>query len=424
MAARYLRILLTVLAGILGIVAGFNLLIDPYDVARLVTLPGINVLKPREAENARLRKPFDLWRRRYDGVILGTSQVEEGMDTANPALAAHGVTLYNGGLSEERPFEQALLLRHAVETSHVTFAIVSLDFLRYMGGGGQPQFMPPDWTRWHAVAEYLKTLVSAMTVQDSIQTVIANWTGNPTLQHLRDGQLSIEAYFAQIGEHAYRDRFNAIDTVYLNDLYGKVQKNQKAIQQSGFDHVAVRDMIATARKSGIRLAIYLSPSHARQFEILQMLGLGSLYQQWQAELACLVADEAAREPGDNPPLLWDFRGYNSVTTETVPPLNAETGMRWYIDPVHYSSATGRAIQDRILGFASATLDGIDDFGIALTPGGMAEHFRAVQARRRAYLAAHPDFFGALTALYREPARATVPPAAPPPDPSPCRPRAP
>jgi hypothetical protein len=187
-AGRYIRIFVASLFSTLAFAVAFNVVVDPYDISRIFVSSHVNVIKPRESENARLRKPFDLWRRKYDGVVLGTSQVEQGMDTSNPALAANNLSLYNAGLSEERPFEQALLLRHAAETSGIKFAMISLDFLRYVGGGGRPEFLSREWTRRLAVINYLKTLVSATAAKDSILTVAGNLAGKPALQHLPDGQ--------------------------------------------------------------------------------------------------------------------------------------------------------------------------------------------------------------------------------------------
>jgi hypothetical protein len=408
-AGRYIRVFTATLLGILATMGALNLVVDPYDISRLLTSPHVNALKPRESENARLRKPFDLWRRNYDGVVLGTSQVEQGFDTSNPALAANNLTLYNAGLSEERPFEQALLLRHAAETSGITFAIISLDFLRYVGGGGQPEFLPRDWTRRHAVINYLKTLVSATTVKDSILTIAANRSGKPILQHLPDGQLNIESVFERIGQPDYRSQFNAIDAIYLNNAHRPILDVRTTLEQNGFDHSDVREMLATARKFDIQLYFYFSPSHARQFEIIHFLGLAPLYMQWQAELVCLLTDEATHEPKRKPSVVWDFSGYNSVTTEKIPPLSAGVHMHWYSDPVHYTSATGRAIQNRILGIPSPELSGIDDFGTALTRVSLPGHFRAMQEKRGAFLAANPAFLAEIAALYQGPVRALTAP---------------
>jgi len=394
--AAYIRILIASAALVIGAAAAINVLIDPYDISQLVRIPGLNDDKVHEQGFGRLRKPFDLWRRHYDGIALGSSQVERGIDTENPALAARGLTLYNGGLSEERPFEQALLLKHAAEVSGVRFALISLDFLRYVGGGGRPDFLPRTWNRWHGLGEYLKTLVSYSTLADSAATVTASWLHRPGPQHGPDGLLNAEELERAGGPHVY-EQFESVDDVYLNSAYAPALQARTAIEHDGFDHTAIREMLATAHGAGVQLYFFITPSHARQFEIINILGLSSLYRQWVRELTCEIARDPGREGG--PPFaLWDFSGYNSVTTEPVPALNAKTLMRWYFDPIHYKRATGRLIEDRLLGLPAAELSGIEDFGTQLSLQTIDAHFRTVARRQQEYLAAHPEFYADVAAL--------------------------
>src|SRR5262249_36689737 len=187
-----------------------------------------------------------LWRGSYDGVALGASQVAHGIDPEHPGLSARGLTLYNAGISEERPFEQAMLLRHAAETTHVRFAIVALDFLRYVGGGGKPEFMPAHWTRSRAVIDYLKSVFSGAAVRDSFATIAASWNGRPTPQHLRDGLLNIEQYFVAVGQPDYRSQFNGVDAAYLNGAYKPMLDRRAELERDGFDHSALVDMLRTA----------------------------------------------------------------------------------------------------------------------------------------------------------------------------------
>ncbi|HUD87645.1 MAG TPA: hypothetical protein VMR17_14405 [Xanthobacteraceae bacterium] len=400
----YIRIFIATAAVIIGGAVAINLVVDPYDVSRLVRVRGFNDDKAREEGFARLRKPFDLWRRHYDGVVLGSSQVERGIDTDNPTLAARGLTLYNAGISEERPFEQALLLKHAVEVSGVRFAIVSLDFLRYVGGGGRPDFLPQDWNRWRGVDEYLKTLISYTTLADSAATVAASWAHRPSLQHGPDGLMNAEA-FERIGVPHVRELFNAVDAVYLNSAYAPVLQGRAALERDGFDHTALRDMLATAHRTGVRLYFFITPSHAQQFEIMSMLGLIPLYQEWESEVTCELARDG--EGAQSFPL-WDFSGYNSVTTEPVPPLASKAVMRWYFDPVHYKPVVGRFIEDRLLDMPADALSGVDDFGVKLTLDTLNAHFASIAHSRQEYLAAHPDFVGSLAALdHREPPTAAA-----------------
>jgi hypothetical protein len=401
-AARYIGLCTATLFGALACTAAFNLAIDPYGLSRLVEIPRVNDRKPAEWEQGRLRKPLDLWRRTYDGIALGTSQVERGIDPDNPALRERGITLYNAGLSEARPYEQAILLRLAASTGHLKFALVSLDFLRYADGGGRAEFLPADWTPQHGLAESLKTLLSAGTVLDGLRTMAASWRKQPTLQYWPNGLSNVEALLREIGQPDYRATFDSTDGYYLNVAYAAMLARREELQRSGFRHAAVKDMIETARRSGVELHFFIGPSHARQAEIINLLGLDGLYEQWVSELTCLLADDVSQDPGRRPFPLWDLGGYNAMTTETVPPAGAKGAMRWYNDPTHYTYRAGRAIEERILDLPSPDGSELADFGEQVTPATVARHFDDRRRQRLRYLNAHPEIRQDVVALYRGP----------------------
>ena len=396
-AARYIRTLLAAAVSVLTTVAAFNVVIDPYNISRIANLPRLNAMKPADLGRGRLRKPFDLWRRNYDVIALGTSQVERGIDPEHPPLLAHGITLYNAGISEERPFEQALLLRHGAETAHVRFAIVALDFLRYVGGGGMPEFMPADWTRSRLIRDYLKSHMSATAVRDSIATIAASWNATATLQHYPNGLLNIEEYFAAVGQPDYRSQFDGVDAAYLNGAYKPMLDRRVELAGVGFDHSPLRDMLRTAQRHKIELRLFIPPSHARQAEIIHFLGIQHLFRQWTHELACVVA---SADPGGPSVTLWDFSGYNSVTTETIPLFGTKNRMHWYQDSVHFSRRTGGAVVENLLGLPPSEFVDGQSFGVQLTPANIGEHFGRRRIDRERYLAANPEIESEIAALYQ------------------------
>jgi hypothetical protein len=398
--ARFVSTFLATCVTILAVAAAFNLLVDPYDINHLIRSERFNGRKPAQSAHARLHKPFELWGKNYDGVVLGTSQVEQGFDTIHPALIERGATLYNAGISEERPFEQALLLRHAAETAGVKFAIVALDFLRYVDGGGRPKFMRTDWTRWHAVEEYLTSLISGDTLRDSYSTIVASWKQTPTLQHLPNGTLNIEPFFTAIGQPDYDSLFDSVDAAYLNGAYEPLLARRAELTRRGFDHSALKEMLATARQFGVQLSIFIPPSHARQAEVIRFLGLQPLFDQWLRELVKVLAEEANQHRGGETFKIWDFSGYNSVTTEALPPSESKVRMLWYQDSVHFTYRTGRAILDTILAFKEPELFDAAKFGVELTPTNMDEHLRRRDRNRSHYVAVHSGVEEKIARLFR------------------------
>jgi hypothetical protein len=117
-----------------------------------------------------------------------------------------------------------------------SISVGGLGFLRYIGGGGKPEFMPVDWTCWRAVIDYLKNLISATAVQDSIATIGASWDDTPTVQHSPDGLVKIEQYFS-----AGRDQ----DAVRMSRSVTRVTR----FDRRSFQHV-LRPVDAKSRDSG------------------------------------------------------------------------------------------------------------------------------------------------------------------------------
>ena len=98
MFRRYLWLLATVSGVTFLSVALFNLAIDPYDHFGMITIEGLNSVKPRPEANLREVKR-DLWSSRtYDALILGNSRAEVGFDPANSALIQAGFSTFNMAL--------------------------------------------------------------------------------------------------------------------------------------------------------------------------------------------------------------------------------------------------------------------------------------------------------------------------------------
>ena len=398
-ATRYLKTYGAVAVGLLGLVVAFNVVVDPYGVLPAMSVAGLNAHKPREVRFARLRKPFDVWRGHFDALVLGTSQVEQSFDPEY--LAPHGVRLYNLGLSELRLYEMAMLLDHAARTGDVKLAMISVDFVRYDTPPWGPSFLPRDWNRARLVAQYGKSLTAFRTLLDSEHTIEANRSGQPVFEHLPGGRLNVEEMFDRAAVAGIPGAFDAIDAVYLNDTYRPYVKEHERLTERGFDHTDLRRLIRVARDRDVRLYLFIPPSHARQMEIIAFLGLLPLMEQWKTELVCTIMEVAG--PGTHVEL-WDFSGYNAVTTEAVPTAGAPRPMQWYYDPVHFSIRTASAMMNAMLRLQDAQYSSLDAFGTMLTPTNVQRHFSAIRQSRDRYLTEHPDVSATLARLYSGPPR--------------------
>ena len=81
-----------------------------------------------------------------------------------------------------------------------------------------------------------------------------------------------------------------------------------------------------------------------------------------------INEQEAARSGESPYPLWDFSGYNSLTTEDVPPDgDSETQMKWYWESSHYKKELGDLVLDRIFDYHHPERIVPDDFGVLLTP---------------------------------------------------------
>src|SRR5262245_34938842 len=79
----YLRSLATSVLLLLGLFLTFTWIVDPYGVSPLrLSLPEVNVLKPKRLDIDRLIKPIEVWRDQPRTIFLGTSRIHQSIDPA------------------------------------------------------------------------------------------------------------------------------------------------------------------------------------------------------------------------------------------------------------------------------------------------------------------------------------------------------
>jgi hypothetical protein len=133
-------------------------------------------------------------------------------------------------------------------------------------------------------------------------------------------------------------------------------------------------------RAGVRLRLYINPTHAMTSDALFWIGKWPAMEAWQARLADL-ADRHRRQGCDV--RVFDFSGYNEVTTEPPPQVSGQPDMLNYWETSHYRIRVGEMILARMFG------NGDNGFGAELTPSGMVRHQATQQAARDRYHLLHP-----------------------------------
>ena len=166
----------------------------------------------------------------------------------------------------------------------------------------------------------------------------------------------------------------------------------------------IRAIFTRAYRDHITLKLLISPSHARQWETLAAAGLWNKWEEWKHRLVKMNEEEAQRA-GEPAFPLWDFSGYHSISTETVPALgDTTTMMHWYFDSSHYTPAAGDLVLDRIFNFHSPDRTVPDDFGDLLTSQNIEAHLAHIRTDREHYRLTHPEDIAEIEAMAREVAK--------------------
>lgn len=104
-----------------------------------------------------------------------------------------------------------------------------------------------------------------------------------------------------------------------------------------------------------------------------------------------VNEEEAALAGKAPFPLWDFSGFNSLTTEEVPALgDTETRMKWYWESSHYKKELGDLVLDRVLDYSSPNRKVPADFGVLLDSKMLEAHLNQVRIDRDVWRKSHPE----------------------------------
>lgn len=388
-SATFLKLTLALYLGGVLLVGGFNALVAPYAITDSPRIEGFNAFKPEIPDNLRIHKLYQVAKVKPQSLILGTSRAGSGLDPLHPVWG--GVPTYNLGLPGATPYESLRWLQHAHALSPIRRVVMGLDpfvFNRHFPGA--PSF---DETRLAADADgepralwsfnRLAMLTSWDLLGRSLDTVRAQQS-RPSLEVHPNGRWYHHQLPAPLG--AFRES----ERIYLSSSWFPAPTHRFGLDEQGESAASVRwlgELIRFAKGEGMELHLFISPSHARQWEAAHAAGLWPSFEQWKRLLTRLAASEAVP--------LWDFSGATRYTS--VPP---EGEPRWHLESSHYRKALGDRVLERLLG--GATNDGVgDSFGVRLTPANLEAHLGELRDAQARYRAEYPSDAADITRIAAE-----------------------
>lgn len=392
---RYLIHLLLAIFTLILSVGMINWLADPYGVFGAPIIHGINAAKPEIASHARIYKIVGFAHHKMEALILGTSRADHGLNPKHKAF--QNMPAQNLALGGQPNAESSAIFKFVSDHSELNTAVIGLDFFV----SNSLYHYPEDFSLDNfSDNRDVKLLFSISTFYSSLRTLFHSGQFNqepPDMARINpttrfDKQQFIKSEKAYI-EHYYLPQPQCEYTLDGNKLInGRLQK------YSPLDDI--RSMIALAYKRHIKLHLFISPSHARQWETLAALGLWDKWEEWKRHLVNINEDEA-RRAGQQPFILWDFSGYNSITTESFPATNiSHATMYGYTDTSHYKPIIGDLILDRLFELKMDEHAVPDDFGVEISSLTIDSHLANIRKARKLYQKTHPEDVAEIKTLAR------------------------
>ncbi|MGK7931297.1 MAG: hypothetical protein AB4041_07675 [Microcystaceae cyanobacterium] len=364
---KFNQLLLTTIFTILSAVVGINWLVDPYGIFKTPKIQGFNQDKPQRADNDRLFKTADIIHVRPKTILLGSSRMRQGIDPDSSSLKKNTTSpIYNLGLNGSNIYELRKYLEHTlVNNPDLKQVVIGIDFFMFNENQElQAAFDKERLEKTYIIPkDLLNTLLSLTAVSDSKETLRSSWKSRQKTQDLNQQDNGFSPYKnPKLKDQEWRFK-NAV-SVYFNfhhdyelspELIGEFEKIVNICQENNID-----------------LKVFISPSHGIQWESIAATQRWDSFEKWKREMVKLHP-------------VWDFSGYNSITTET---LSQDNLMKNYTDSSHYTPKVGNLVLNRIFEENQSTIP--DDFGILLTQDNIEQQLSQIRSDRKIWQENHPQ----------------------------------
>jgi hypothetical protein len=385
--SAYLKALIAGVVALLLVVAGINIFVNPFALFSIDAIAGVNQRKTEFFKHMRLVKAYEIRRIRPEVILLGNSRVDMALNPQHPALNQISGNAYNAALTGGTLYESLRYLQHAHALRPIKVAVLGLD------KGMFESQTQPDFDEG-ILSITLDGVGNRFPTHNIIRTTLSLDTLDASWRTFRRQQETFARQFRADGmrmpeaaDHTIQEE-GGYRSVFRRTLFKKTDLENEAVlsreQKRAFEYF--QRLLAFCRAQKIDLRLYIHPVHAWIAENYSALGETTKFEAWKRELVSTLAKEAGTENAPFP--LWDFSGYNSITSEPVPNQgDRATRMQYYWEPLHYTQITGNLILDRIFKSDDEAHHVPTDFGVLLSNKNIDQTIAQSRSDRQHYVKA-------------------------------------
>ena len=365
----------------------FNLVADPFGLYRWVVVEGFNTNKYPATKHARTVKTYQVERLRPRGLILGSSRSEIGLDPEHPAWQPDVRPVFNLAVGGATVRELRQLFEFACRCQPPVQVVLGVDLFMFNARRSGAEQPPP--TTGNSLSRVAETIFSTSALAASAETL---WTQDPIKHpgYLPNGQIVWSYDLAKVRRYGLHQAFiRNVRKYYANHYFPPPNHSfslaSTAGQTSSFEELS--RILELARRYGVDLRLFISPVHAWQLLAIDAAGLWPSFDAWKKELVVRLERDRQAHPGRRAFPLWDFSGFNAVTTEAIPPPgDTTTLMRYYWESSHYRKEAGDQVLSKLLGDDAVPAG----FGVQLDTANIEPHLGSLREGLAAYRRQHPD----------------------------------
>lgn len=382
--------MMTFVVGLLS-VASFNFVVDPQKIFAVVDIEGFNHEKPFIMSGGlRKLKSVEIEKGNYDKVLLGTSRVMRGLSPQNPVFNSSQV--YNAGLPGANIYEILKTFEFANNQKNLKTVVMGLDVFSFNSkikpkADYYESKFSESYNRFNFIFSELfsieKFIRSLITINFNLR--------NQHDEYIINGFMQKEEAPSDNRRKLFTEKIKSYIT--LEKLYPGLYDSPKKLEllKEAFNH----------RKDDTKLYLFISPIHAYQLEGMRSINRFSKFEQWKRDLVKIIAEDELENPNKQPIVLWDFSGYNSITTEKISPNGSKKEMKWYWEPSHYKKELGDLVLDVMFNYPQKSNNAPSDFGVAIDSSNIESHLAKIRAEQVRYKQNFPEEVEVVERLKRE-----------------------
>ena len=389
---KFLLIFFLSVSQILLLIGGFNWWIDPYDIYHPEKYKSNNIVWM--SKQLRLAKAYRIKQLRPQGIVIGASTTQLGIDPDHSGWRENVYPRYNLALPGASLYESFRYFQHSHELNPSKQLLIGLDFEAF----NIFKQLSDDFNESYMIVSrdgklqdnYLTTLTATLFSSSAIKASQKKMLYRGRGTHFSNGTEFNEEIDSKPGKQ--RSAMMWSTTKYVSRLLMPPPGHRFCLDDgtranSSFQYL--RQILKTAKESEADVRLFIQPTHVYLLEVLKALGMMEDYEKWQHRLIGLVEGVNKQYPKSLNFPLWDFSGYNSVTMDEVPPAEEpKRPMDWYYDVGHFKKSLGDMIQDRIFNYNDAGRVVPKDFGMQVNSKNIDSYQREQRSKGMKYMLVH------------------------------------